>query len=51
MARMAVANHPFVVKLYYTFQTKAIMDGDKEAAQIKTPMIYICGECHRWEGV
>ena len=22
------------------------MDGDKEAAAVKTPMIYICGECH-----
>jgi hypothetical protein len=24
------------------------MDNDGEAAAIKTPMIYICGECHRW---
>ena len=23
------------------------MDGDKDAAPAKTPMIYICGECHR----
>ena len=26
------------------------MDGDKDAAApAKTPMIYICGECHRSE--
>ena len=25
------------------------MDGDKEAAQVKQPMIYICGECHRYK--
>jgi hypothetical protein len=24
------------------------MDNEGEAAAIKTPMIYICGECHRW---
>ena len=22
------------------------MEGDKDAAVVKTPMIYICGECH-----
>ena len=22
------------------------METDKEAGQVKTPMIYICGECH-----
>ena len=27
------------------------MDGDKDAAPIKTPMIYICGECHRCDNV
>ena len=27
------------------------MEADKDAAQVKTPMIYICGECHRWEAV
>ena len=27
-------------------RTEVKMEGDKEAAAVKTPMIYICGECH-----
>ena len=33
--------------IFQTTKTKAIaMETDKDAGQAKTPMIYICGECH-----
>ena len=36
-----------LLKFLFTRPTdRKKMDGDKEAAVVKTPMIYICGECH-----
>ena len=38
-----------IFRKYLIFQTKKkiiAMETDKEAGQVKTPMIYICGECH-----